>query len=68
VPEPRSRGRPRGWRALIGEEDDGELMVAVFCPDCATREFGLKIAASWDKVADLLGRGLVSTRTIRADF
>jgi hypothetical protein len=22
-----------GWRALIGEEDDGELMVGVFCPD-----------------------------------
>jgi hypothetical protein len=31
----------RGWRALIGEEDDGELMVAVFCPARAEREFGV---------------------------
>jgi hypothetical protein len=30
----------RGWRALIGEEDDGELMVAVLCPACAECEFG----------------------------
>ena len=21
----------RGWRALVGEEDDGELMVGMFC-------------------------------------
>jgi hypothetical protein len=31
--------RARGWRALLGEEDDGSLMVALFCPACASREF-----------------------------
>jgi hypothetical protein len=30
----------RGWRALIGEEDDGEVVVCVFCAECAAREFG----------------------------
>jgi hypothetical protein len=30
----------RGWRAYLGEEDDGSLMVATFCPECAEREFG----------------------------
>lgn len=30
----------QGWRALIGEEDDDSLMVAVFCPACVAREFG----------------------------
>jgi hypothetical protein len=29
----------RGWRAYLGEEDDGSLMVGVFCPRCAEREF-----------------------------
>jgi hypothetical protein len=24
---------------MLGEEDDGSLMVAVFCPECAEREF-----------------------------
>jgi hypothetical protein len=32
--------KARGWRAMLGEEDDGELMVGVFCPACAEREFG----------------------------
>jgi hypothetical protein len=27
----------RGWRALIGEEDEGSLMVVTFCPECAER-------------------------------
>lgn len=30
--------KARGWRALVGEEDDGGVMVAVFCPACAERE------------------------------
>jgi len=34
-----SRTSSQGWRALTGEEDDGELMVAVFCPEWAAREF-----------------------------
>jgi hypothetical protein len=38
--EAEADGRAQGWRALIGEEDDGSLMVAVFCAECATREFG----------------------------
>jgi len=25
---------------MHGLEDDGELMVATFCPQCASREFG----------------------------
>jgi hypothetical protein len=33
-------GKARGCRALIGEEDDGGLMVAVFCSECAKQEFG----------------------------
>jgi DNA-directed RNA polymerase subunit RPC12/RpoP len=37
----------RGWRAMIGEEDDGELGVCVFCPECGAREFG-PAAASQD--------------------
>jgi hypothetical protein len=32
--------RARGWRALLGEDDDGELMVATFCAVCAENEFG----------------------------
>jgi hypothetical protein len=30
-------GTARGWRATSG---NGSLMVAVFCPECAEREFG----------------------------
>ena len=33
-----SHGRCRRWRAYLN--DDGE--VAVFCPACAVREFGLR--------------------------
>jgi len=32
--------RVEGWRAMLGEEDDGELVTVVFCPQCAQREFG----------------------------
>ena len=37
-----SRGKARGWRALLnGEPDVDEFdLVPVFCPDCAEREFG----------------------------
>ena len=31
--------RARGWRAFLGTEDD-DSTVEVFCPACATREFG----------------------------
>ena len=27
--------RVQGWRALLGEDGDRSLMVAVFCPECA---------------------------------
>jgi hypothetical protein len=30
---------------MLGEEDDGSLMVAVFCPACAEREFDQARAA-----------------------
>jgi hypothetical protein len=38
----RSRGPTSGLEAgaaYLGEEDDGSLMVATFCPECAEREF-----------------------------
>lgn len=35
-----SEGRARGWRALLGREDDDTVTVQVFCPACAAREFG----------------------------
>jgi hypothetical protein len=38
LPIPRS-APPDRWRALIGEEDDGSLLVAVFSPECSEREF-----------------------------
>jgi hypothetical protein len=38
--------KARGWRALIGEEDDSSLMVAIFCPACAEREFGYERRAT----------------------
>jgi hypothetical protein len=41
--------RALGWRALIGEEDDGSLIVAVFCPGCAEREFGREPASAVDE-------------------
>lgn len=39
-----------GWRALHGEEDDGTLVTVVFCPECATQEFG-----GGDRVSRRLG-------------
>jgi hypothetical protein len=31
----------KGWRGLLTAEDEGEPeRVALFCPDCAKREFG----------------------------
>ena len=42
----KSDDQARSRRALIGEEDDGELMVATFCPDCAAREFGDRMTTS----------------------
>ncbi|MGZ4392881.1 MAG: hypothetical protein ACXVRK_12295 [Gaiellaceae bacterium] len=31
----------RGWAGyLVVLDDDGEDEVAIFCPDCAAREFG----------------------------
>lgn len=35
-----STGKARGWRALLGLEDDDTETVVVLCPDCAEREFG----------------------------
>ena len=34
------RGFAQGWRAYPTLEPDGTEGVAVFCPDCAQREFG----------------------------
>ena len=36
--EAESDEQARGWRALTGEEDDGSLMTAVYCPTCAAKE------------------------------
>ena len=41
-----SKGKARGWRALLGREDDDAVTVQVFCPECAEREFGLVDPAS----------------------
>jgi endogenous inhibitor of DNA gyrase (YacG/DUF329 family) len=30
----------RGWRALLGVDDDDREEVVVLCPTCANREFG----------------------------
>jgi hypothetical protein len=30
----------RGWRAFLGDGDDGGDVVFVYCPQCAEREFG----------------------------
>jgi len=35
-----STGKARGWRALLGLEDDDTETVVVLCRDCAEREFG----------------------------
>jgi hypothetical protein len=35
-----STGKARGWRALLGLEDDDTETVVVLCPECAEREFG----------------------------
>lgn len=35
-----STGPARGWRALLGLEDDDTETVVVLCPECALREFG----------------------------
>jgi hypothetical protein len=35
-----STGKARGWRALLGLEDDDTETVVVLCPECARREFG----------------------------
>ena len=35
-----STGNARGWRALLGLEDDDTETVVVLCPECARREFG----------------------------
>ena len=35
-----STGKARGWRALLGLEDDDTETVVVLCPECAHREFG----------------------------
>ena len=35
-----STGKARGWRALLGLEDDDTETVVVLCPECAAREFG----------------------------
>jgi hypothetical protein len=32
-------GDERGWRAYLGDADDGGDEVLVFCPECAEREF-----------------------------
>jgi hypothetical protein len=36
----KSTGNARGWRALLGLEDDDTETVVVLCPECAEREFG----------------------------
>jgi hypothetical protein len=30
----------RGWKACLGDADDGGDEVLAFCPQCAEREFG----------------------------
>jgi hypothetical protein len=35
-----SRENERGWRAYLGDADDGGDEVLVFCPGCAEPEFG----------------------------
>jgi hypothetical protein len=37
-----SRGRARGWIALVGEDRDGSEppCVGLYCPACAGEEFG----------------------------
>lgn len=40
----------RGWRAYLeADERDDVQEVAVFCPVCATREFGAKWLADTDE-------------------
>jgi hypothetical protein len=35
-----SRENERGWKAYLGDADDGGDELLVFCPGCAEREFG----------------------------
>jgi DNA-directed RNA polymerase subunit RPC12/RpoP len=30
----------RGWRAYLTTDEDEQAEAIVYCPDCATREFG----------------------------
>ena len=32
--------RARGWRAMLGLEDDDTVVTVVLCPVCAERDFG----------------------------
>ncbi|MBA2725546.1 MAG: hypothetical protein H0U53_06115 [Actinobacteria bacterium] len=34
------RERERGWRAYLTTDEDEAAEVVVYCPTCATREFG----------------------------
>jgi hypothetical protein len=38
-------GDAKGWRALISNDprDDEPPEVAIYCPDCASREFGPRL-------------------------
>jgi hypothetical protein len=36
-----SREDERGWTAHLTAEDDGSEEIAVYCPKCEEREFGL---------------------------
>jgi hypothetical protein len=39
--ERRSLPSEPGWRACLGGGyDTGELEIGIYCPECATREFG----------------------------
>ena len=33
-------GEARGWKAYLGDADDGGDEVLVFCPECSEQEFG----------------------------
>lgn len=44
--ERENRGEERGWEGhLVDLDDDGKDEVAIFCPDCAAREFGKRRAS-----------------------
>src|SRR5215217_85653 len=37
----------RGWRAMLGLEDDDTVVTVVLCPECAEREFGPSRGSAW---------------------